>query len=127
MTVKKKQPKPAPTLPEAKKSLLGAISLCRKAGKLVMGYDACLEAAVAGKTTRIFCAADTSESTVSRIRFEAEGLAPVKMLAISQQELLEISHKPVAVYAVTDENLSRLCEMKRKQCEDLITKEEVSQ
>ncbi|MCI2047130.1 MAG: 50S ribosomal protein L7ae [Faecalibacterium sp.] len=127
MTAKKKQPQPAPTLPEAKKALFSAFSLCRKAGKLVMGYDACVEAAVAGKIVRIFYAADASESTVSRLKFETEGLAAAKPLPLAQQDLLEISRKPVAIYAVTDENLNRLCEMKRKQCEDLITKEEVSQ
>jgi ribosomal protein L7Ae-like RNA K-turn-binding protein len=127
MPANKKQEKAPVSLPEARRALFSALSLCRKAGKLSMGYDACIDAVVAGKAAHIFAASDASESTVSRVQFETQGLAKVKRMPLTQQELLELSRKPVAVYAVKDANLARLCEMKCKQCEDLIAKEEVSE
>ena len=122
-----KEQRPEPTRAEAEQALMSALSLCRKAGKLVLGYDAAVEAVLAGKSHHVFYAADASQSTVERVSFEIDGLAGAKKLPLTQQQMLDITRKSVAIYAVTDINLARLCEAKRKQCEDLISKEEVSE
>lgn len=112
---------------EARQALYNAFSLCRKAGKLVMGYDAVVDAVMTGKAGRVFLAADVSPKTAERLRFAVEGLADVEPLPLTQDDLAPVSHKRVAVFAVADANLARLCETKRKQCLDLDMKEEVSE
>ena len=56
-----------------------------------------------------------------------DGLAEVHPMPLAQTDLLAVSRKPVAIYAAADAGLARLCETKRKQCEDLDMKEEVSE
>ena len=48
--------------------LLGALGLCRKAGKLLHGYDRVQENALRGKVALVLLAADASERTVSHMR-----------------------------------------------------------
>lgn len=124
---KKTEAVPAPTPQEARQALYNALSLCRKAGKLVMGYDAVVDAVMTGKANRVFVAADVSPKTAERLRYAVEELAGVEPLPLTQDDLAPVSHKRVAVFAVADANLARLCETKRKQCLDLETKEEVSE
>ena len=90
---------------------------------LVSGYAAL----VAGFFGLMFLAADVSPKTAERLRFAVEGLADVEPLPLTQDDLAPVSHKRVAVFAVADANLARLCETKRKQCLDLDMKEEVSE
>ena len=127
MSKTKNAPKAAPTAEEARQQLLGALSLCRKAGKLVMGFDAVVEAVMKGKTDYLLLASDISPKTADRIKMAVDGLAEVHPRPLAQTDLLAVSRKPVAIYAAADAGVARLCETKRKQCEDLDMKEEVSE
>ena len=125
----KHQKKAAPnyTPEELLLQLHGALSMCRKAGKLVMGYDPVVEAVMAGKTDCVYLASDISPKTAQRLRYAVEDMAEVLPLPLTQDDLADVTRKRVAVYAVIDTNLARLCETKRKQCEHLIQKEEASE
>ncbi len=125
----KKTKKAAPnyTPEELCGQLHGAFSMCRKAGKLVMGYDPVVEAVMAGKTTRVYLASDISPKTAQRLRYAVEDLAEVLPLPLAQDDLADVTRKRVAVYAVVDANLGRLCAAKYEQCEHLIQKEEDSE
>ena len=68
--------------------LLGALGLCRKAGKLLYGYDRVQENALRGKVALVLLAADASERTA---------------------DLVMLTPKPAAVFGITDENLAQLC------------------
>lgn len=127
MKQKTKQSAAPLTLPEARQALYNALSLARKAGKLVMGYDAVVDAVMTGKADSVLLAADISPKTAARLQSTVEGAARVETLPLTQDDLAPVSRKPVAVYAVADGNLSRLCETKRKQCMNLMMKEEVSE
>jgi ribosomal protein L30E len=118
---------PKLTEQEARDALRSALSLCRKAGKLVMGYDPVAEAILSGKADFVLCAADTSPKTAQRMADQIEGLAPLYRIPLTQEELLPVSRKNVGLYAVADPHLAALCESKRKQWEDLGYKEEVSE
>lgn len=125
---KQRQPKPQPqTEQQAKAGVFQALSLCRRAGKLVMGFDAVVEAVMNGETECVLTAADVSENTEKRLCAAVQGLAEVQHLPLAQDELLPISRKAVAVYAVTDSSLARLCAQKREQFENLSHKEEISE
>lgn len=123
----KKSAKPAKvfTPEELLAQLHGALSMCRKAGKLVMGYDPVVEAVMSGKADTVYIASDISPKTAQRLRYAVEDLAEVLDLPLAQDDLADVTRKRVAVYAVIDANLARLCETKRKQCENLNQKEEV--
>ena len=91
--------------------LLGALSLCRKAGKLVMGFDPVAESAAKGKAQLVLLAADLAEGSRKKaLRFcDAAGLAP-RALPLTQQELLAVTPKRTGVFAVIDKGLAQLVE-----------------
>lgn len=89
--------------------LLGALGLCRRAGKLALGSDRVLEQAARGRAALVLLAADASGRTARRMREGCEGLCPVRTLPLTQTGLLPLTNRPTAVLAVLDENLARLC------------------
>ena len=105
----KKNNAPAkPKLPP-EEALYQAVSLCRKAGALTMGFDAVEEACVKSKAWLVMTASDISPKTLQRLNYAVGDLVDVFTMPLTQDKLADISHKPVAVYAVTDRNLAKLC------------------
>ena len=86
-----------------------ALSLCRRAGKLVMGFDPVADNVARGRAQLVLLAADLSPKTARRVQNFCEGLAPVVTLPHTQTELAAIARKPVGVFAVIDQNLAVLC------------------
>ena len=64
-----------------------ALSLCRKAGALVTGFDAVKESVYQGKAALVLCAQDASEGTQARVRRFCEGLCQVLTLPCTQAQL----------------------------------------
>ena len=95
--------------------LKGALGLCRKAGKLTMGFDAVCEDVYKGKVWLVLTASDLSPKTLARLRRACEDLVDVMEMPLEQYDLCDISRKPVGIYGVADENLARLC---RKHLEE---------
>lgn len=89
--------------------LFSAVSLCRRAGKLTMGFEAVVESAYQGKAALVLLSSDVSEGTAKRIRRSCEDLVPCLQMPLTQEDLSPITHRKVGVYAVTDENLAKLC------------------
>lgn len=91
--------------------LLGALSLCRKAGKLVMGFDPVAESAAKGRAQLVLLAADLAEGSRKKaLRFcDAAGLEP-RALPLTQQQLLAVTPKRTGVFAVIDKGLAQLVE-----------------
>lgn len=94
---------------QSDQKLFSALSLCRKAGKLVLGFDAVAGSVYAGQAALVLLAADASDGTARRMQRTCEGLAPCRRMPLTQQQLCAITYKKVGVYAVTDENLAILC------------------
>lgn len=92
-----------------KERLAGALGMCRKAGKLAMGFDASAESAVRGKSFLILLASDLSPRTVRRMKETCERLVPCELIPLTQSELLDVAGKPTGVFSVLDENFARLC------------------
>ena len=63
-----------PTLPP-QEALYQAISLCRKAGALTMGFDAVEDACVKGKAWLVMTASDASAKTVQRLNYAVGSFA----------------------------------------------------
>ena len=93
----------------SEQALFGALGLCRKAGRLVMGFDAVCDEVYRGKVALVLTAADLSPKTLARLQRACEGAAEVLPMPLTQEDLCPISRKPVGVYGVADENLASLC------------------
>lgn len=89
--------------------LLGALGLCRKAGKLLHGYDRVQEKALCGKVALVLLAADASERTVTHMQSACEGVVPCRRMPLTTADLAVLTPKPAAVFGITDEHLAQLC------------------
>ena len=87
---------------------LSTLGLCRRAGKLIMGFDAVTEEVrLSGtKVKGVLLASDLSEKTKKEVRFEC-GRAEITVTEIPEtlDELKEITGKRAGVIAVLDEGL----------------------
>ena len=93
----KKNNTPAkPKLPP-EEALFQALSLCRKAGALTMGFDAVEDACVKSKAWLVMVASDASAKTVQRLNYSVGDLVDVITMPLTQDKLADISRKPVAV------------------------------
>ncbi|WP_270847398.1 L7Ae/L30e/S12e/Gadd45 family ribosomal protein [Ruthenibacterium lactatiformans] len=90
-------------------NILFALSLCRKAGALVMGFYAVKDSVSKGKAQLVLCAGDLSEGTRRRVGAFCEDWVEVADLPETQFALAQISKKPTGVFAVTDPELAKLC------------------
>ncbi len=105
-------------------ALFQALSLCRKAGALTMGFDAVVDAAVRGKAWLALTTSDASVKTVQRLNNAVGDLIDVITMPLTQDKLASVAHKPVAVFAVTDRNLAKLCFDRLSDCGAIKTEEE---
>ena len=126
MAKNKKNLPEKPALPP-EEALFQALSLCRKAGALTMGFDAVEDAAVKGKAWIVLTASDASEKTVNRLHYSIGDLVDVIRMPLTQDRLADISRKPVAVYAVTDRNLAKLCFDRLSDCGAIKNEEDMSE
>ena len=121
----KQQPQKPALFPE--RALYQAVSLFRKAGALTMGFDGVEEAVVKGKAWIVMTASDISPKTAQRLRYAVEELVDVFQMPLTQQQLSDITHRAVAVYAVTDRNLAKLCFDRLADCGATEQEEDMSE
>ena len=89
--------------------LMGALGLCRKAGKLLHGYDRVQENALRGKVALVLLTADASERTVKHMTEACEGIVACEQIPLTSTQLAMLTPKPAAVFGITDEHLAQLC------------------
>ena len=97
------------------KKLFSALSLCKRARRLVLGFDAVMGSVARGEAALVLLAADVSAGTEKRVRRNCEGLVPCEKMPLVQTDLCPITLKKVGVYAVTDEQLAVLCRRSLEQ------------
>ena len=88
-------------MPDAAEKLLGLLTMCRRAGRLTLGFDAVKDAAAAGHVHCILLAADASPKTAKEIRYYA-GRVPVRILPADMETLRHFFRKKTAVFGVCD-------------------------
>lgn len=88
-------------MPDRDERLTGVLTMCRKAGKLLLGFDAVKEAAVRGQIACVLLAADVSPKTEKEVHFFA-GEIPVRTLPYAMDALKAFFRKRTAVYGVCD-------------------------
>ena len=90
-------------------------------------FDAVEDAAVKGKAWIVLTASDASEKTVNRLNYYIGDLVDVIRMPLTQDRLADVSRKPVAVYAVTDRNLAKLCFDRLSDCGAIKNEEDMSE
>ena len=89
--------------------IMFALSLAKKSGKLIYGFDP-VKQAVMDKTAKLVCVtSDTSEKTLKRVQQFCQGIIEVQVLSLTQFEVSQITNKLTGVFAVVDENMASLC------------------
>ena len=89
--------------------IMFALSLAKKSGKLIYGFDP-VKQAVADKTAKmVFVTGDTSEKTLKRVQQFCQGIMEVNVTSLTQFEVSQITNKLTGVFAVVDENIAVLC------------------
>ncbi len=90
--------------------ILGSLGLARRAGKLVLGFDAVKEAVILCEAELVLIAQDTSQGNTRRITALCEELeCPVLTLPHTQEQLAQMFNRNTGVLALTDPNLAALC------------------
>ncbi|WRS27131.1 50S ribosomal protein L7 [Oscillospiraceae bacterium MB08-C2-2] len=99
-------------------NLLLALGLCRKAGKLVMGFDPVVEAMVSGKVKLLITTADLSPKSLKNITYEAQkyGIAP-RAASLTMEETKAMLGRRTGILAVLDPGLAGMVE-KKLSCEN---------
>lgn len=90
------------------KKLIDLLTVCRKAGRMVMGFDAAKEAVLDGKASSVLLAEDISPKTEKEIRFFADkGNIPAAKTGYTQNDFYIGIGKKVGVIAVCDDGFSK--------------------
>ena len=120
-------PPKSPSWPP-EEALFQALSLCRKAGALTMGFDAVEDACVKSKAWLVMVASPMpAPRPCSASNYSVGDLVDVITMPLTQDNLADISRKPVAVYAVTDRNLAKLCFDRLSDCGAIKNEEDMSE
>ena len=88
--------------------LLFALSLAKKSGKLVVGFDAVKTAVIHSNAHIVLLANDLSEKTIKRVQYFCEDITDVYNTGLTQFEISQVAQRLTGVLAVTDENLAKL-------------------
>ena len=87
--------------------LQSTVSLCRRAGKLQMGFDQVKDAVSTGEVKAVFVAADLSDKSKKEVCFYCSKVnVPVYCLPITKDEIKMAVSKGSGVLGVTDEGFA---------------------
>lgn len=89
----------------AENRLTASLTMCRKAGKLLLGFDAVKEAAAQGSVRLVLLASDASAKTEKEARFFA-GSLPVRKLPLDMDALKLYFRKRTAVFGVCEDGFA---------------------
>ncbi len=96
-------------------NISGLLSICRKAGKLVMGFDPMKEALAGGKACAVIIASDISPKTEKEVRFFSDKKnIPVAVTSMTLDEIHFVIGKKAGILTVCDKGFAEkalaLCE-----------------
>lgn len=91
-------------------SKLGLLSMCRKAGRLVMGMDMVKDACNTGAARAVFTAADLSLRSLKEVKFVcAKNNIKLYDLGLTMDRIGEGLGKRTGIIAVTDGGFAKAC------------------
>lgn len=90
--------------------VLGALSLCKKAGALQVGITPVKEALLKNKAYFLLFASDVGPNTRKKALNSKPPHVPVGELPLTQRQIAALTYKPTGVLAVTHKDLAALCQ-----------------
>ncbi len=87
--------------------LLSLLGMCRKAGKLTVGYEKTVELVKKQKLFLVLVAADTAPRTEKELRFHGNSTLPVVRLAETKEELSRAIGTAAGVVGITQEGFAK--------------------
>ena len=85
--------------------IIQLLTMCRRAGKLLLGFDAVKDANTAGKITFVLLSQDASPKTEKEIRFYCKDV-PIRRVSMTMDALAMFFRKRTAVLGVCDAGFS---------------------
>lgn len=84
--------------------LCGLLGMARRAGRLIAGFDAVVDAVKAGRAQLILLADDLSPKTEKEMRFAADDAVPLLCTGLTKEEIGHAAgwNKPIGVVATED-------------------------
>ena len=103
---------------EPRQKLLGALGLCKKAGKLIVGFDAVSGAIESGQVKLLATSKDLSPKSAKEIIriCQKHGVEHVPV-GIAMEDIKRIVGKKAGILAVTDEGLAKSVAAKAAACQ----------
>lgn len=91
-------------------NILSNLGMCRRAGKLVLGFDAvCNLFSKNNSNLVVFLTSDASKKTIKEVKYHAnKNDIEVVMLPVTKLDICQILNKPFAVLAVIDMNMANM-------------------
>lgn len=88
--------------------LFGLLTVCRRAGRMTIGFDACKESMEKGKARLVILASDISPKSEKEVRFFGGkyGVTVIKTAA-SRSDFAEGLGKEAVVYAICDDGFAK--------------------
>ena len=91
-----------------KEKWLNLLTICRKAGKLIMGFDPAKEEIIAGRAEGIFVAKDISPKTKKEIEFFCEKQnVPVCEIEFKMEDIANAVGRKAGVLEVCDKGFAK--------------------
>jgi ribosomal protein L30E len=102
---------------DADNKVLGALTIARKAGKLILGFDAVCESLKAGNAKLAIITADVSKKTEKEVRYYSErSKIDVMAVSLTMDDVYKAVGKKSGVISVTDSGLAGLIKGKLNEC-----------
>lgn len=95
-------------MPRMNDRLLSAVSLCRKAGKLLMGNDVVREAAQNGTAFLVLFASDLAPRSEKLVRLACGEKTPARVLPFTMDELSNVTGRRVGILAVCEKGFAKM-------------------
>ena len=90
--------------------IISTISLSKKAGKLILGFDAVRDAVFKGETRTVFVTSDLSPKTEKNVRYfcqDEELEVELVTIPVNMDEIWHEVGKRAGVIAITDRGLTK--------------------
>lgn len=92
----------------SKEKLFGLLTICRKAGRMTMGFDFVKESILTDKAKAVFLASDISAKTEKEVRFFADQKAvPVHCIDATIAEIEFSVGRKAGVIGICDEGFAK--------------------
>jgi ribosomal protein L7Ae-like RNA K-turn-binding protein len=102
---------------DADNKAFNALTIARKAGKLILGFDAVCDSLKAGTAKLVIITADVSKKTEKEVRFYCERYKKdIIAVTLTMEDIARVFGKKSGVISVSDSGLAGLIKANLNEC-----------